>query len=294
MLGAAFAALSLVPLTTTPAAAEDLLDDYDLDIHADWDNDVDVELDWDVDVSKELSIYGNIRISGKIDADALSQATLDDKQMLSENTVDFEDYQNANTDGTVDSEPGVGNTGSFLDPEEGEPNYATYTNTASVLDSVTTVDGNIGLNVAAGDYNLQENAAVIANTDGSFPAETQTATSAFSVGGAGAFAKNFDGAGALGFSWVETSVTAGSLTTTEALTVTGTGSLTLALSGSHSFTLTGEWAESSSRSARTSGAAEAGNFSLQSLYNNAFNSGLFRKADVEDGQSAGTGPTYTD
>jgi len=239
MLGAAFAALCLIPLTNTPAAAEELIDNYDLDIYADWDNDVDVELDWDVDVSKELTIHGFISIDGSVTADALSQATLDDKQMLSENVVDFEDYQNANTDGDVDSEPGLGNTGSDVDSEEGEPKFATYTNTASASSLLETVNGNIGLNLAAGDYNLQENAAVIANTDGSFPAESQTSTAA----GANAYAS----------------------------AVNNNGSIT-----SYTETSSFSFAEASARTARTSGAAEAGSFSLQSLYNNEFNSGNFR------------------
>jgi len=277
MLGAAFAALSLIPLTANTAVAEDLLGDYDLDITADWDNDVDVELDWDVDVSKELNIYGSITIDGSVTADALSQATLDDKQILSENTVDFEDYQNANTDGTVDSEPGVGATGTGIDYEEGAPKSATYTNTASAGALLITATGNIGLNLAAGDYNLQENAAVIAQTDGSFPAETQTATSNFSVAGAGAFSKNFNASG--GFNWVETSSNSSGTATTG---LTAAGAISLALSGSHVFSLSGTSSEGSGRSARTSGAAEAGSFSLQSLYNNEFNSGVFDK-DPPDG-----------
>jgi hypothetical protein len=269
MLGAAFAALSLVPLSNTPAAAEDLLDNYDLDIYADWDNDVEVSLDWDVDVSKELNIYGNISIDGSITADALSQATLDDKQMLSENVVDFEDYQNANTNCTVDSEPGLGSNAVDAS-EEGAPHAATYSNSATAGNLLIGATGNIGLNMAAGDYNLQENAAVIAQTDGSFPAETQTSTESFSLAGAGAFNKNFAASGAVAFVSTESN---GTTTTTEAFTAAG--AIALAFSGSHSFTLTGTSAEGSARSARTSGAAEAGSFSLQSLYNNEFNSGVF-------------------
>jgi len=271
MLGAAFAALSLIPLTANTAVAEDLLGDYDLDIKAEWDNSVDVNLDWDVDVSKELSIYGSISIDGSVTADALSQATLDDKQMLSENTVDFEDYQNANANSGADAEPGLGNTGSSVDAEEGEPKPASYTNDASAGNLLVTATGNIGLNLAAGDYNLQENAAVISQTDGSFPAETQTATSNFSLAGAGAFSKNFAASGAVDY--ISTESTNGSVTTTDSFKASG--SITLALSGSGSFTLTGTSSEASARSARTSGAAEAGSFSLQSLYNNEFNSGTF-------------------
>jgi len=264
MLGAAFAALSLVPLTNTPAVAEDLIDNYDLDIYADWDNDVEVSLEWDVDVSKELNIYGNISIDGSITADALSQATLDDKQMLSDNDIDFEDYQNVSQDNNIgaEPEPGGGQT------SEGTPTEATYSNTVTASFIGSTASGNIGINLAAGDFNLQENAAVLSSADGNFPAETQTATSSFAFAGAGAGSKSIDASGAFAY---YSSSASGDLTSSES--ITASGSLTLDLSWNHTFTVTGSSASGSFRSARTSGAAEAGSFSLQSLYDNNFNYG---------------------
>jgi hypothetical protein len=283
MLGAAFAALSLVPLTAAATEENGVGNNgggrggVDLEIDADWDNTVEVELNWEVDVEKHLDIRGHISIDGNVTADALSQATLDDKQILQGNVVDFEDYQNANTSGTVGSEPGVGTGEDSADyEEEGAPKFATYENTVTASSLLESANGNIGLNMAAGDYNLQENAAVLSQTDGSFPAETQTSTSAFSLAGAGAFAKNFDASGAIDFVHTESN---GTVTSTESWQADG--SITLALSGSDSFTLTGTSSEASGRTARTSGAAEAGMFSLQSLYNNEFNSGIFDKGDGE-------------
>jgi hypothetical protein len=263
MLGAAFAALSLVPLSNNQAAAAPI-DNYDLDIYADWDNNVDVNLDWSVDVSKELNIYGNISIDGSIQADALSQATLDDKQMLSDNNVSFEDYQNVSLDNSVYAEPdpGGGQTA------EGPPHKATYSNTinASVIGSGAS--GNIGLNMAAGDFNLQENAAVLSNADGFFPAETETSTHSFALAGSAAGAKSIHGSG--NFNLNSSQVSSGG---TNFETITANGSISLDVSFSNSFNITGSSASASARSARTSGAAEAGNFSLQSLYNNDFNTG---------------------
>jgi hypothetical protein len=268
MLGAAFAALSLVPLTNTPAAAEDLLDNYDLDIYADWDNDVDVDLDWDVDVSKELHIVGFITIDGSVTADALSQATLDDKQLLSENEVDFEDYQNTDQDGTGRAEPGLGQgEGDPLYTEEGEASGpAEYHNTVTGSFIASLASGNIGINMAAGDYNLQENAAVISSADGSFPAETATSSHSFAFAGEAGGSLSIDASG----SFVYTSTSSnGSFTTYS--TISAEGSLTLDLSYNNTFNLTGSSSSASARSARTSGAAEAGSFSLQSLYDNGFN-----------------------
>jgi len=259
MLGAAFAALSLIPLTNNAAVAQDLLDDYDLDIHADWDNDVDVELDWDVDVSKELTIHGFISIDGSVTADALSQATLDDKQFLSENEVNFEDYQNAyqnEPSQNTDNEPGVGQgEGDANFTEEGAASGpAIYSNSIVSSSVASSTSGNVGINLAAGDYNLQENAAVLSSADGSFPAETQTSASSFAVGGAGTASLDASGSGSFYI---------------DGIGISASGSVTLDLT--YNYTATGTSESSSSRSARTSGAAEAGNFSLQSLYNNGFN-----------------------
>lgn len=262
MLGAAFAALSLVPLSNTPAAAEDLIDNYDLDIYADWDNDVDVSLDWDVDVSKELTIFGTITIDGSITADALSQATLDDKQMLSNNNISFEDFQNWSLDSGVVAEPQPGGGDSL----QGTPTEATYSNSVSASLIGSAASGNIGINMAAGDYNLQENAAVLSNADGFFPAETETHSHSFALAGASAGSKSIDASGS--FSYYSSANSQG---VTSYESITASGSLTLDLSWNATFTLTGSSASASARSARTSGAAEAGSFSLQSLYNTGFN-----------------------
>jgi len=275
MLGAAFAALSLIPLTNNAAVAQDLLDEYDLDIHADWDNDVDVNLDWDVDVSKELTIHGFISIDGSVTADALSQATLDDKQFLSENDVNFEDYQNAYADSifgtTAEPNPGLDDTS---DDSEGDPTEALYSNTIVSSSAANAASGNVGINLAAGDYNLQENAAVISSADGSFPAETATSSHSFAFAGANGGSVSIDASGSFYYS-----SSSGDSSFTASSSVSANGSLTLDLSYSNTFSVSGSSASASARSARTSGAAEAGNFSLQSLYNNSFNE---RSYEVEN------------
>jgi len=270
MLGAAFAALSLIPLTNN-AVANDLLDEYDLDVHADWDNDVDVELDWDVDVSKELTIHGFISIDGSVTADALSQATLDDKQMLSGNSVEFEDYQNANsnTEAGTEAEPNPG-PADTADDYEGQPTEALYSNTIVSSSAADAASGNVGINLAAGDYNLQENAAVLSSADGSFPAETATSSHSFAFAGANGGSVSIDASGSFYYS---SSSSNGDVAASSS--ISANGSLTLDLSYSNTFNVTGSSASASARSARTSGAAEAGNFSLQSLYNNDFNSKEF-------------------
>jgi hypothetical protein len=172
LLGAAIAAFGIIPVAQA--------DQVDVSQSASWDNSVDVSLSWDVDISKFLNIDGSISISGEVDADALAHATLDDKQIVDGNSVVFEDYQNAfqdwSTDGTG-AEPGLGQgPGDQFFTEEGiAQGPATYTNTVTAgAGTLGNASGNIGLNMAAGDYNVQENAAVIASAeslDGSGAAE---------------------------------------------------------------------------------------------------------------------------
>lgn len=172
LLGAAIAAFGIIPVAQA--------DQVDVTQTATWDNSVDVSLTWDVDISKFLNIDGSISISGEVDADALAHATLDDKQIVDGNSVQFEDYQNAYQDWSTEgsgAEPGLGQgPGDQFYTEEGSPQGpALYTNTVTAGDgTLSNASGNIGLNMAAGDYNVQENAAVIASAeslDGSGGAE---------------------------------------------------------------------------------------------------------------------------
>jgi len=172
LLGAAIAAFGIIPVAQA--------DQVDVSQSASWDNSVDVSLSWSVDVTKFLNIDGSISISGEVDADALSHATLDDKQIVDGNSVQFEDYQNAYQDWSTEgsgAEPGLGQgPGDPFFTEEGTAQGpALYTNTVTAgSDTLSNASGNIGLNMAAGDYNVQENAAVISSAeslDGSGAAE---------------------------------------------------------------------------------------------------------------------------
>jgi hypothetical protein len=172
LLGAAIAAFGIIPVAQA--------NEVDVSQSASWDNSVDVSLSWSVDISKFLNIDGSITISGEVEADALAHASLDDKQIVDGNDVQFEDYQNAYQNcipfGAC-SEPGLGQgPGDVNYTEEGAAGGpAIYSNTVTAGDgTLSNASGNIGLNMAAGDYNVQENAAVIASAeslDGSGGAE---------------------------------------------------------------------------------------------------------------------------
>ena len=163
LLGAAIAAFGVIPVAQA--------DQVDVRQSASWDNSVNVREAWSVDVSKVLNIDGSISITGEVEADALAHATLDDKQIIDGNSVVFEDYQNAysehGTEGDEAGEPGLGLGPNDPDyTEEGAPHPATYANTVTAGEgTLMNASGNIGLNMAAGDYNLQENAAVISSAN---------------------------------------------------------------------------------------------------------------------------------
>jgi hypothetical protein len=163
LLGAAIAAFGIIPVAHA--------NEIEVGTTASWDNAVDVSLSWSVDISKFLNIDGSISISGEVDVNALSHASLDDKQIVDDNSVQFEDYQNAyqNCDSFGPcSEPGVGQgPGDVNYTEEGAAGGpAMYTNTVTAgSDTLSNASGNIGLNMAAGDYNVQENAAVISSAE---------------------------------------------------------------------------------------------------------------------------------
>jgi hypothetical protein len=151
LIGAAFTALTMLEAQQASASSTNM------DLGSDWDNDIDVSLEWNVDVDKYLDINGDIFITGNIDADALAQATINDTQVIDGNSVTFEDYQNAFAPSDTFFEPDVGASSAT---------EAIYNNRVDAANStLSSAAGNIGLNMAAGDYNMQENVAVLATAN---------------------------------------------------------------------------------------------------------------------------------
>jgi hypothetical protein len=145
------AAIAMLSLSSAAMA-----ESFSQSTNVEWTNIVNVQLSQDIRVDKHLDINGSISINGSIEVDALAQATVDNKQISSRNSVQFEDYQNVNMSTDVFWEPDPGSTGFAAAP-------AIYDNNASVgANTLSAATGNIGLNVAAGDYNMQENVASIA------------------------------------------------------------------------------------------------------------------------------------
>lgn len=113
--------------------------EYTEDVHVNATNDVAVKLKKEIEVTKELHFYGHVDIDGKIrDINAASFAVIDNKQINLENYVYMP-----------------------WEYKQGSSNSAGTDSKSSVLNGAS---GNIGVNMAAGAYNLQDNAAAIAST----------------------------------------------------------------------------------------------------------------------------------
>lgn len=102
---------------------------FDSEVNLNWDNDVDIDIDIDkdVDIHKRICIKGSEE--GKILVDGEVNALVDNKQVIKENHVfNLRIINKAKIDGNA----------------------------------LENAEGNIGVNVAAGDFNAQDNAAALA------------------------------------------------------------------------------------------------------------------------------------
>lgn len=103
---------------------------YSEAVTTDVDNDITVSLIKESDVSKDMSLSGLVSITGSIEVSESAMATVDNKQVLNDNEVDGGDL---------------------------------LQNQVSVGEGVLAgASGKIGLNVAAGDNNAQDNASALA------------------------------------------------------------------------------------------------------------------------------------
>ena len=134
----ALAGVAAVALIAGPAYAQtvtstvSLNKTYDEDVDVDYDNTVDVDIAKDIDVSKDMDYNGVVNITGNINVAEAALSTVDNKQIIDDNIVDV-----LGTDATL-------NNVALID--------------GTVLGGAA---GNIGVNVAVGDNQLQENVAVL-------------------------------------------------------------------------------------------------------------------------------------
>jgi|GEM_PF-1312709 len=175
MGGAAFAALAMAPAMANAQLSASGSIDYS--------NRVDATVDVDTYLDKDLTLFGGTLALGLVVTDSAAVAIVDNKQILSGNSVTFEEENELNGEnGYVSSVYGPGWSESGNDPndslidgvQEGNIRVGFF---APVINNVAGANinatGNVGVNMAAGQLNVQENVAAIAasnyndlNTDG--------------------------------------------------------------------------------------------------------------------------------
>ena len=100
-------------------------------------------------------LYGGMYIDGYVDPDSAAKAITDAKQIQSYENVTFSDPGKSDSHGCDSFSGGGCDNFSY-----GGSDPATVTNDAAAGD--VNGDGNVGVNVAAGQYNMQQNSANIA------------------------------------------------------------------------------------------------------------------------------------
>ncbi|TRD11601.1 hypothetical protein FGU71_06810 [Erythrobacter insulae] len=135
-------------------------------------NNIDTSVTTDVTYTKNVALRGTVRIDGDIDIDSSAVAVTDAKQLLTGNLVNYREENEINAEnGFVDPVFGPGWSEAGDDPNDNlidgmmQPQIrAGYF--APIINTVDTFDldssGNLGVNLGAGYFNMQMNAATLA------------------------------------------------------------------------------------------------------------------------------------
>lgn len=140
-------------------------------------NNIDTSVTTDVTYNKDVALRGTVRLDGDIEVDSSAVAVTDAKQLLTGVVVDYREENELNAEnGFVDPIFGPGYSEAGQDPNDdlidGEMQpliragfFAPIINTVDTF----TVDssGNVGVNLAAGYFNMQMNSASIAVSEDS-------------------------------------------------------------------------------------------------------------------------------
>ncbi len=142
-------------------------------------NNIDTSVTTDVTYNKNVALRGRVLLDGEIDVDSSAVAVTDAKQLQQGVAVNYREENELNGEnGYVDPVFGPGWSESGNDPNDGLVNgvlegqiragfFAPIINTVDTFD--VSGSGNIGVNLAAGYFNDQMNAASIAVSSNSDP-----------------------------------------------------------------------------------------------------------------------------
>lgn len=171
---------------SAPAVAQDQESEpgsYDgesgLEVDFRYANNIDTSVTTDVTYTKNVALRGAVRLDGQIDVDSSAVAVTDAKQLLTGVQVTYREENELNAEnGWVDEAFGPGVSEAGQDPNDGlidgvvQPRiragfFAPIINTVDVFNVDSS--GNVGVNLAAGYFNMQMNSASIAVSEDSNP-----------------------------------------------------------------------------------------------------------------------------
>lgn len=145
-----------------------------LDVDVDYNNEIDTRIKTDVEYHKDVNLEGTVQLYGQVGVDSSAVAVNDVKQISGLNLVLYREENELNAEnGYVDpvygpgySEPGYNGPGQSNGVAEGRIRAGFF---APIINTVAgfnvTGEGNIGVNLAAGYFNMQANSAVLASSD---------------------------------------------------------------------------------------------------------------------------------
>ncbi|MBA3054443.1 MAG: hypothetical protein FP826_05815 [Sphingomonadales bacterium] len=155
-----------------PAMAQDSGSSVGIDLH--YGNNIDTSVVTDVTYTKDVALEGTVTLEGVVEVDSSAVAVTDVKQIMGPNEVTYREENELNGEnGYVDPVFGPGISEGGMDPNDdlidGVPEgqiragyFAPIINTVEAFD--VSGAGNIGVNLAAGYYNMQMNAATLASS----------------------------------------------------------------------------------------------------------------------------------
>jgi len=171
------AAVSAVALAM-PAMAQESDDDGGADgrsgveVDLRYANNIDTSITTDVTYNKDVALRGTVRLDGDIEVDSSAVAVTDAKQFLTGVQVTYREENELNAEnGFVDEVFGPGYSEAGQDPNDGLIDGAMQPQIragffAPIINTVDTFNvdssGNVGVNLAAGYFNMQMNSAAIA------------------------------------------------------------------------------------------------------------------------------------
>ena len=165
------ATAGVAALATSPAIAQNG-EGSSLEVDLRYANNIDTSVTTDVTYTKDVALIGTVEIAGDIEIDSSAVAVTDAKQLLTGNVVNYREENELNGEnGYVDPVFGPGWSEAGNDPNdfltdgtlEGQIRAGYF---APIINTVDTFEldssGNLGVNLAAGYFNMQMNAATLA------------------------------------------------------------------------------------------------------------------------------------